>query len=171
MGKKILYSVAALLLCAFAIAGCTKKSVEWKGKEKTLSIIKPDAVKDNHIGSIISRFEKNGLKVSAIKMKRLNEKEAKEFYGIHKEKPFFNDLVLFMTSGPSVILVLEGENAVAKNREIMGATDPKKALTGTIRSDFAKSVTENAVHGSDSKENAEKEINFFFSFDDLQERF
>lgn len=165
MIKKLL-----LLLCAIVCVGC-QKNEEWKGKEKTLSIIKPDAVKDNHIGDIIARFEKEGLKVSAIKMKHLNEKEASEFYGVHKGKPFYNDLVKFMTSGPSVMIVLEGDDAVALNREIMGATDPSKANEGTLRKDFAKSVTENAVHGSDSPMNAQKEILFFFSKDELQERF
>jgi nucleoside-diphosphate kinase len=167
MPKKILLGA---LLCTFALISCTKNN-DWKGKEKTLSIIKPDAVKNDHIGDIIARFEKNGLKVSAIKMKHLSQKEASEFYGDHKGKPFYKDLVTFMTSGPSVIMVLEGDNAVELNREIMGATDPSKAKPGTLRADFAKSTTENAVHGSDSRENARKEITFFFSGDDLQERF
>ena len=172
MGKNFFCLFGILFLCALSGVGCTKES--WKsskGKEKTLSIIKPDAVKNNHIGSIIARFEKEGLRVSALKMKRLNEQEASEFYAEHKDKPFYKDLVKFMTSGPSVILVLEGDNAVMRNREIMGATDPSKANAGTLRKDFAKSVTENAVHGSDSKENAEKEILFFFNLQDLQERF
>lgn len=164
-----------LAVCALGLVSCkttaTTTPPEWKGKEKTLSIIKPDAVKDNHVGDIISRFEKKGLKVSAIKMKHLNEKEASAFYAIHKDRPFFKDLVNFMTSGPSVIIVLEGDNAVALNREIMGATDPFKASSGTIRADFAHSVTQNAVHGSDSQDNAKNEILFFFSGDELQERF
>lgn len=131
-------------------------------KEQTLSIIKPDAVRKNHIGEIIARFEKSGLKIAAIRMKHLKQEDAEGFYAIHRERPFFKDLVSFMVSGPVVIMVLEGENAVAKNREIMGATDPKKAEKGTIRADFANSIDENAVHGSDAAETAKVEINFFF---------
>lgn len=131
-------------------------------KEKTLSIIKPDAVRKNHIGEIISRFEKANLKVVAAKMKHLTKEDAEGFYAVHKERPFFKDLVAFMISGPVLIMTLEGENAIAKNRELMGATDPKKALPGTIRADFASSIDENAVHGSDAKETAEFEINYFF---------
>lgn len=162
-----------LFLLAIASIGCSQTNEKdvWKGKEKTLSIIKPDAVKNNHIGDILSRFEKEGLRVSAIKIKHLNEKEASDFYAVHKGKPFFNDLVKFMTSGPAVMIVLEGDNAINLNREIMGATDPAKANPGTLRFDFANSVTENAVHGSDSLENAKKEILFFFPKDELQERF
>lgn len=131
--------------------------------ERTLSIIKPDAVKKNVIGKIISRFETNGLKVAAVKKTLLSPSVAGEFYAIHKERPFFKDLVDFMTSGPVVVMVLEGENAVKKNRELMGDTDPKKAEKGTIRADFAESIDANAVHGSDSLENAKNEIAFFFS--------
>lgn len=134
-------------------------------REKTLSIIKPDAVKGNHIGAIISRFEKAGLQVVAARMEHLSSDKAGGFYAVHKERPFFKDLVTFMTSGPVLILVLEGDNAVAKNREIMGATDPKKAAPGTIRADFAKNIDANAVHGSDSAENATTEIKYFFSPD------
>lgn len=134
-------------------------------REKTLSIIKPDAVKGNHIGAIISRFEKAGLEVVAARMEHLSSDKAGGFYAVHKERPFFKDLVTFMTSGPVLILVLEGDNAVAKNREIMGATDPKKAAPGTIRADFAKNIDANAVHGSDSAENATAEIKYFFSPD------
>ncbi len=131
--------------------------------EQTLSIIKPDAVKKGVIGKIIDRFESNGLRIAAMKKLQLTKEMAAEFYAVHKERPFFGELVEFMTSGPVVVMVLEGENAVAKNRELMGATDPKKAAPGTIRADFAESIDANAVHGSDSLENAEKEIAFFFS--------
>jgi nucleoside-diphosphate kinase len=135
--------------------------------ERTISIIKPDAVAKNVIGQIYSRFENAGLKVIAAKMKHLSVAEAEGFYAVHKERPFFKDLVAFMTSGPVMIQVLEGENAVAKNREIMGATDPKKADAGTIRADFASSIDENAVHGSDSLDNAAIEIVYFFAATEL----
>lgn len=131
--------------------------------ERTLSIIKPDAVQKNAIGKIIDRFESNGLKIAAMRKLQLSEKNAQDFYAIHKERPFFKDLVSFMISGPVVVMVLEGENAVKKNRELMGDTDPKKAAKGTIRADFAESIDANAVHGSDSLENAKNEIAFFFS--------
>lgn len=131
--------------------------------EQTLSIIKPDAVKKNVIGKILDRFESNGLRVAATKKLRLSRADAEAFYAVHKERPFFGELVEFMVSGPVVVSVLEGENAVAKNRELMGATDPKEAAPGTIRADFAESIDANAVHGSDSLENAEKEIAFFFA--------
>ena len=131
--------------------------------EQTLSIIKPDAVKKNVIGKIVDRFESNGLRIPAMKKVQLSECDAQEFYAIHKSRPFFNDLVAFMVSGPVVVMVLEGLNAVAKNRELMGATNPKEAAAGTIRADFAESIDANAVHGSDSLENAEKEIRFFFA--------
>ena len=131
--------------------------------ERTLSIIKPDAVKKNAIGKIIDRFESNGLRIAAARKLQLSTQNAQDFYAIHKERPFFKDLVDFMTSGPVVVLVLEGENAVKKNRELMGDTDPKKAQKGTIRADFAESIDANAVHGSDSLENAKNEIAFFFS--------
>lgn len=130
--------------------------------ERTLSIIKPDAVGKNHIGDIISRFEKAGLQVVAVKMKHLTQQDAEGFYAVHKERPFFKDLVSFMTTGPVLIMVLQGEDAIAKNRDIMGATDPKKAAPGTIRADFAKTIDENAVHGSDSPETASVEISYFF---------
>ncbi|MCF7851964.1 MAG: nucleoside-diphosphate kinase [Simkaniaceae bacterium] len=130
--------------------------------ERTLSIIKPDAVSKHHIGEIIARFEKNNLSVVAMKMTHLSAHQAGGFYAVHKERPFYNDLVEFMTSGPVVIMVLEGENAVMKNRDIMGATNPKEAAPGTIRADFASSIDANAVHGSDSLENAKIEIAFFF---------
>ncbi len=131
--------------------------------ERTLSIIKPDAVAKNVIGKIIDRFESNGLKIAAMKKIQLTKNDAAKFYEVHKERPFFNDLVEYMVSGPVVVMVLEGENAVAKNRELMGATDPKEAAPGTIRADFAESIEANAVHGSDSLENAVKEIKFFFA--------
>lgn len=131
--------------------------------EQTLSIIKPDAVKKGVIGKIIDRFESNGLRIVAMKKLQLGRCDAKEFYAIHKERPFFNDLVDFMVSGPVVVMVLEGENAVLKNRDLMGATNPKEAKPGTIRADFADSIDANAVHGSDSPENAKNEIAFFFA--------
>lgn len=131
--------------------------------EKTLSIIKPDAVKKGVIGQILTRFENNGLRIAATKKIQLSQKEAEEFYAVHKERPFFEDLVEFMISGPVVVSVLEGKNAVLKNRELMGATNPKEAAPGTIRADFAESIDANAVHGSDSLENAKIEIEFFFS--------
>ena len=130
--------------------------------EQTLSIIKPDAVKKNVIGQILARFEKAGLRIIAARMTHLSRKEAEGFYAVHRERPFFKDLVEFMISGPVMIQVLEGENAIAKNRELMGATDPKKAAKGTIRADFADSIDANAVHGSDGPETARKEIAFFF---------
>ncbi len=130
--------------------------------EQTISIIKPDAVAKNVIGQIYSRFEQAGLKIVAARMIHLSKEQAEGFYAVHKERPFFNDLVAFMTSGPVMVQVLEGENAVAKNRELMGATNPKNADKGTIRADFADSIDENAVHGSDSLENAKIEIAYFF---------
>ncbi len=130
--------------------------------QRTLSIIKPDAVAKDVIGKIYSRFETNGLKIVAAKMAWLSRTEAEGFYAVHKERPFFKDLVDFMTSGPVMIQVLEGENAIAKNRELMGATDPKKADAGTIRADFAESIDANAVHGSDAPETAAVEIAYFF---------
>jgi nucleoside-diphosphate kinase len=139
-------------------------------KELTLSIIKPDAVGSNHIGEIIARFEKAGLKMIAGKMTHLSEKQAQAFYAVHKERPFFKDLVAFMITGPVFIMVLEGNNAIAKNREIMGATDPKKALPGTIRADFAKNIDENAVHGSDAASTAATEIAFFFKTEEICSR-
>ncbi len=130
--------------------------------ERTLSIIKPDAVAKNVIGKIYSRFETNGLKIVASRMMHLSRAEAEGFYAVHRERPFFKDLVDFMMSGPVMVQALEGENAVAKNRELMGATDPKKADKGTIRADFAESIDANAVHGSDSLDNAKVEIAYFF---------
>jgi len=135
--------------------------------ERTLSIIKPDAVGKNHIGDIYNRFEQAGLKIIAARMKHMTPGEAEGFYAVHKDRPFFKDLVKFMTTGPVMVSVLEGENAVAKHRDIMGATDPKKAAKGTIRADFATSIDENAVHGSDSLENAKSEISYFFRTTEL----
>lgn len=148
--KKLLLSLA-LAASAFTFA-----------EERTLSIIKPDAVEDSNIGAIVDRFEQNGLKVVAMKMTTLSEEEARAFYSVHEGKPFFDGLVEFMTSGPVVVQVLEGDNAVSENRRIMGATNPAEAVEGSIRKDFAKSISQNAVHGSDCLENAEKEILFFF---------
>jgi nucleoside-diphosphate kinase len=130
--------------------------------ERTLSIIKPDAVRKNVIGQILGRFEKAGLRIVAARMMHLSRAEAEGFYAVHRQRPFFKDLVEFMISGPVLVQVLEGENAIAKNRELMGATDPKKADKGTIRADFADSIDANAVHGSDSAENAKTEVAYFF---------
>lgn len=138
--------------------------------ERTLSIIKPDAVAKNVIGKIYDRFESAGLKVVAAQMKQLSRAEAEGFYAVHKERPFFNDLVNFMISGPVMIQALEGENAVLLHRELMGATDPKKAEKGTIRADFAESIDANAVHGSDSLENAAIEIAYFFPASQITKR-
>ena len=135
--------------------------------ERTFSIIKPDAVGKNVTGEIVSRFEKNGLQVIASKMLQLSKEQAQGFYAVHKERPFYNDLVEFMISGPVVVQVLEGENAISKNRELMGATNPAEADPGTIRADFATTVDENAVHGSDAPETAAEEISYFFSDDEL----
>ncbi|MBI5066741.1 MAG: nucleoside-diphosphate kinase [Deltaproteobacteria bacterium] len=130
--------------------------------ERTLSIIKPDGVEKGVIGRVISRFETAGLKPVAIRLARLSQAEAEGFYAVHRARPFFGDLVKFMTSGPVVLMVLEGESAIAKNREVMGATDPKKAADGTLRKDFATDIEKNTVHGSDSPENARTEIAYFF---------
>ena len=135
--------------------------------EQTFSIIKPDAVAKNVTGEIVSRFEKNGLKIVASKMLHLSKEQAEGFYAVHKARPFYNDLVSFMISGPVVVQVLEGENAISKNRELMGATNPAEADAGTPRADFAKTVDENAVHGSDASETAAEEIRFFFGEDGL----
>ena len=138
--------------------------------ERTFSIIKPDGVARNLIGEVVSRFEKAGLTVIAQRMCHLSQREAEAFYAVHKARPFFNDLVKYMTSGPVVVQVLQGENAIAKNREIMGATDPKKAAPGTIRADLAQSIEANTVHGSDAPETAAVEIAFFFSGTELHPR-
>src|SRR3954452_1975175 len=138
--------------------------------ERTLSIVKPDAVKKNVVGQILARFEKAGLRVVAARMMHLSRAEAEGFYAVHRQRPFFRDLVDFMISGPVLIQVLEGDNAVAKNRELMGATDPKKAEKGTIRADFAQSIDANAVHGSDSADNARTEVAYFFPACEVYER-
>ena len=130
--------------------------------ERTFSIVKPDGVARNLVGQVLARFEKAGLKVVAARMQHLSQREAEGFYAVHSARPFFKDLVKYMTSGPVVVQVLEGENAIAKNREIMGATDPKKAAPGTIRADFAESIEANTVHGSDAPETAAIEIAYFF---------
>ncbi|MGB5327196.1 MAG: nucleoside-diphosphate kinase [Gammaproteobacteria bacterium] len=135
--------------------------------ERTLSIIKPDAVAKNVLGEIYSRFEKAGLRIIAARMEHLSAQKAGEFYAVHKERPFYNDLVEFMTSGPVMVQVLEGEDAIAKNREVMGATNPADAAPGTIRADFAQTVDENAVHGSDGTDTASAEIEFFFGSDGI----
>ncbi len=131
-------------------------------KEQTLSILKPDSVSANNIGVILSRFEKAGLKIIAARMVHMTTEQAKAFYAVHAHRPFFQELVTFMIEGPVLVMVLEGENAVAKNRDLMGATNPREAAPGTIRADYAKSIEKNAVHGSDSSENAKNEISFFF---------
>jgi nucleoside-diphosphate kinase len=138
--------------------------------ERTLSIVKPDGVNGNLIGEVYRRFEKAGLSIIAARMRHLSQAEAEGFYAVHRERPFFKDLVRYMTSGPVVVQVLEGENAIAKNREIMGATDPKKAAPGTIRADLAKSIEQNVVHGSDAPETAAGEIAYFFSATELHPR-
>ena len=130
--------------------------------ERTLSIIKPDGVEKGIIGKVVSRFESSGLKPVAMRMAQLSQAEAEGFYAVHRARPFFNDLVKFMTSGPVVLMVLEGESAITRNREVMGATDPRKAADGTIRKDFATDIEKNTVHGSDSPENAQVEIAYFF---------
>ena len=135
--------------------------------ERTLSIIKPDAVRKNVVGEIYSRFEKGGLRIVAARMKQLSRAEAEGFYAVHRERPFFKPLVEFMISGPVMVQVLEGEGAIAKNRELMGATDPKKAAAGTIRADFADSIDANAVHGSDAPETAAQEIAYFFAASEI----
>lgn len=157
MKKYILSFFASLFLLAGLHAA----------QEQTLAIIKPDAVAADHVGEIIARLEKNGLHVIALKMARISKPQAEEFYAIHKERPFYKDLVTFMSSGPVVLIALEGENGVAKNREVIGATNPQEAAKGTIRADFAKSMSENAIHGSDSVDNAKSEVAFFFSANEL----
>lgn len=138
--------------------------------ERTLSIIKPDGVARNLVGEILSRFEKNGLRVIATRMQRLSKAEAQGFYAVHAERPFFNDLVEFMTSGPVVVSVLEGEDAIKRNRDLMGATNPKEAAAGTIRADFAKSIDANTVHGSDAPETAAVEVAYFFRTTEICDR-
>lgn len=138
--------------------------------ERTLSIVKPDGVRKNLIGEVYRRFEKGGLRIVGARMLQLSTSQAERFYAVHRERPFYRDLVRYMTSGPVVVQVLEGENAIAKNREIMGATDPKKAAPGTIRADLAESIEQNVVHGSDAADTAAREISFFFADADLHPR-
>lgn len=139
-------------------------------KERTLSIIKPDAVANNHIGAILARFEKAGLKIVGAKMLHLTKQQAEKFYEVHAHRPFYQELVTFMTEGPVLVSCLEGESAIAKNRDIMGATNPKQAAPGTIRADFAVSIDRNAVHGSDAEETAANEVAFFFKPEELHSR-
>jgi nucleoside-diphosphate kinase len=138
--------------------------------ERTLSIVKPDGVRGNHIGEVYRRFEKAGLSIIAARMAHLSQREAEGFYAVHRERPFFKDLVRYMTSGPVLIQVLEGEAAIQRNRDIMGATDPKKAAPGTIRADLASSIEQNVVHGSDAPDTAAREIAYFFSTTELHPR-
>jgi nucleoside-diphosphate kinase len=138
--------------------------------ERTLSIVKPDGVKGNHIGEVYRRFERAGLSIIAARMLHLSQREAEGFYAVHRERPFFKDLVRYMTSGPVIVQVLEGESAVSRHRDIMGATDPKKAAAGTIRADLATSIEQNVVHGSDAAETAAHEIAYFFSTTELHSR-
>ena len=161
------FCVAALaLLCSFSDLRSEEAPMTIETStttvQRTLSIIKPDAVEGNNIGAIIGRFEANGLRIVAARMMQLSQEQAEGFYAVHKERPFFGDLVEYMMSGPVVVMVLEGDNAILKNREIMGATNPKEAAPGTIRADFAQSISANAVHGSDAPETAQNEIEFFF---------
>jgi nucleoside-diphosphate kinase len=148
-----------------------KVGVNIMANERTLSIIKPNSVQDNNIGNIIAKFENEGLRISAARLVNLTKEKAEGFYIEHKERPFFNSLVNFMTSGPVILMVLEGEEAVVRNREIMGATNPSEAAEGTLRKLYAKSIEENAVHGSDSLNSAEREISYFFEKSDISERF
>ena len=138
--------------------------------ERTLSIVKPDGVRGNHIGEVYRRFEKAGLSIIAARMLHLSQREAEGFYAVHRERPFFRDLVRYMSSGPVIVQVLEGENAIARNRDLMGATDPKKAAPGTIRADLAASIEQNVVHGSDAPDTAAREIAYFFSTTELHSR-
>lgn len=155
------------LAILFLLAGSISAFATEEPVQQTLSIIKPDGVRQHHIGDIVTRFEKEQFRIAAMKMVKLTEKQAEDFYAVHKGKPFFPALVKYMSSGPIVAIVLEKPNAVSQYRELMGATDPKKALPGTLRADFAASVSENAVHGSDSLDNARQEILFFFKPDEI----
>lgn len=161
---------SAFMLAFLSLSSFAQSAEPVAGYQQTLSIIKPDAVAADHIGEIIARFEKAGLRIAAIKMVSLSKDKVQEFYAVHSGRPFFAELSSFVSSGPVVAMVLEGDNAIAKNREIMGATDPKKADKGTIRADFAESVTKNAVHGSDSVETAKEEIAFFFQPNEIFKR-
>jgi nucleoside-diphosphate kinase len=167
MYKKFLIIVLSMLFLGTASGAEPKQKLEKNMTEKTLSIIKPDAVSSNIIGKVAAKLEGAGLKIVAMKMVHLTKAEAEGFYAVHKDRPFFKDLVDFMISGPVVVQVLEGENAVARNREIMGATNPNDAAEGTIRKEFASSIEANCVHGSDSLENAKMEIAYFFAQTDI----
>lgn len=163
------WSISLLILCC-GLVSCSAEKTEPKpasnpygSGQYTLSIIKPNAVENQQIGAIIDRFEQAGMRIAGMKMLQLSRAQAENFYDVHQERPFFNDLVSFMISGPVVVMVLEGDNAITRNREIMGATDPSKAASGTIRADFGDSVQANAVHGSDAVETAQREIAFFFT--------
>lgn len=159
-----------LKLFSFLFSILSMQVFLYSSVEQTLSIIKPDAVEQNHIGEIIARFEKEGFKISAIKMVKLSKEQAEQFYSVHRNKPFYPGLVSFISSGPLVAIVLQGNDAIARNREIMGATDPKKAVVGTLRAKYAQSLSKNAVHGSDSPEAAKTEIAFFFTPDEVVKR-
>ncbi|GAB4233937.1 MAG: nucleoside-diphosphate kinase [Chlamydiales bacterium] len=159
MSSKIYFLFTFIFACCFTQAVFAS--------EVTLSIIKPNAVEDQHIGDILQRFESQGLEIVGMKMVKLSKQQAEKFYAVHKERPFYRDLVAFMTSGPVVVVALEGDHAVTRAREIMGSTDPAKAPKGTIRADFGANIQENAVHGSDSLENAREEVRFFFKSNEL----
>lgn len=171
MIKTMFTCLLTSLLTLSAVCSAAEQTTNSPVKEMTLSIIKPDAVAANHIGDVVKIFEANGLRIAAIKMTQLTPQKAGEFYAVHKDRPFYKDLVSFMSSGPVVVMVLQGDNAVAKNRELMGATDPQKAAEGTIRKQFAESMSKNAVHGSDAKETAAEEIAFFFKPEEISNRF
>jgi nucleoside-diphosphate kinase len=160
--KKLITCALGMVAALFSVSGSAQERIVSSETQQTLSILKPDAVEANQIGSIIAVIEKSGLEVVALKMIRMTTAQAEQFYAVHKDRPFYKDLVAYMSSGPVVVQVLEGENAVLKYRTLMGATDPKKADKGTLRALFGKSVEKNAVHGSDSLENAQTEIAFFF---------
>ena len=163
-----IYFISAFIFASFCFFSLNAHNhADHAGVEQTLSIIKPDAVAKNKIGKVISHFEDAGLSIAAMKMVQLSKEQASSFYGVHKDRSFYPELVDFMISGPVVIMVLEGKDAIAKNRAIMGATDPAKAAPGTIRAELAESVQKNAVHGSDSKENAKIEISFFFKPEEI----
>lgn len=161
-------------LLAVSLTSCGDRNNEknsGKSKEMTLAIIKPDAVANNQVGSIINTFESNGLRVASLKMIKLDSKRAGDFYAVHKDRPFYKDLVSFMSSGPVVVMVLEGNDAVAKNRTLMGATNPKEAAAGTLRQTHGESMTKNAIHGSDSPQTSAEEIAFFFKPEEINNRY
>ncbi len=171
MYKKTFFSFLSLVLAISLFSCASQNQKSLAKKETTLSIIKPDSVGNNNIGKIINRFETNGLRVAAIKMVQLDQDRAEEFYRVHRERPFYGELTQFMSSGPVIVMVLEGDDAVTKNRDLIGSTDPKSAGRGTIRRDFASSIGKNAIHGSDSEETAEAEILFFFSPEEINTRY